>query len=44
MSFELAEPITPESGESAREFTDRLEGIYRTNLARAHKLRRQIES
>lgn len=43
LSFELGDPVIPEEGESAHEFTKRLEGIFEQNLSRAHKLRRQVE-
>lgn len=43
LSFELGEPIHPREGESAHDFTHRLEEIYQRNLSRAHKLRRQVE-
>ena len=43
LSFELGEPVIPEEGESAQEFTKRLEEIFELNLSRAHKLRRQVE-
>ncbi|QJE95441.1 lysophospholipid acyltransferase family protein [Luteolibacter luteus] len=43
LSFELGEPLIPEDGESAHEFTKRLEEIFEQNLSRAHKLRRQVE-
>lgn len=41
MSFELGEEIVPGDDESAKDFTTRLEHVYRSNLSRAHKLRRQ---
>ncbi|MEM1082725.1 MAG: lysophospholipid acyltransferase family protein [Verrucomicrobiota bacterium] len=44
LSFELGEALVPEEGESAKAFTARLEEVYTTNLARPHKLRRQIEA
>jgi 1-acyl-sn-glycerol-3-phosphate acyltransferase len=43
LSFELGEPMHPEKGESAKDFTNRLEQVYTTNLSRPHKLRRQVE-
>lgn len=43
LSFELGEPVRPQEGESAHDFTKRLEEIYARNLSRAHKLRRQVE-
>ena len=42
LSFELGEPLSVESGESAHAFTARLQRAFETNLSRAHKLRRQI--
>ncbi len=42
LSFELGEPLEIGPEESAHQFTKRLEGIYEHNLARAHKLRRQV--
>jgi 1-acyl-sn-glycerol-3-phosphate acyltransferase len=44
ISIELGEPVVPREGETAHEFTTRLEGIYEQNLSRAHKLRRQVEA
>lgn len=43
LSVELGEPLIPQEGESAQEFTKRLEDVFERNLSRAHKLRRQIE-
>ncbi|MCW1886886.1 1-acyl-sn-glycerol-3-phosphate acyltransferase [Luteolibacter flavescens] len=43
ISIELGDPVVPEEGETAHEFTKRLEEIYQRNLSRAHKLRRQVE-
>jgi 1-acyl-sn-glycerol-3-phosphate acyltransferase len=43
LSFELGDPVMPEEGETAHEFTKRLEEIFARNLSRAHKLRRQVE-
>ncbi len=42
LSFELGEPVRVEEGESAHDFTKRLEEIFEQNLSRAHKLRRQV--
>ncbi len=42
LSFELGEPLQVEEGESAHEFTKRLEDIFERNLSRAHKFRRQV--
>jgi 1-acyl-sn-glycerol-3-phosphate acyltransferase len=42
LSFELGAPVRVEEGESAHEFTKRLEEIFEGNLGRAHKLRRQV--
>ncbi len=43
ISFELGEPLETADGESAKDFTLRLQQVYEDNLSRAHKLRRQIE-
>ena len=43
LSFELGEPVVPMEGESAHDFTRRLEDIFERNLSRAHKLRRQAD-
>ena len=43
LSLELGEPVMPQEGESAHDFTKRLEELFERNLARAHKLRRQVE-
>jgi len=43
LSFELGEPVIPQEGESAHDFTKRLEELFERNLSRAHKLRRQVE-
>lgn len=43
LSIELGDPVIPEEGESAHDFTKRLEDIFERNLSRAHKLRRQVE-
>jgi 1-acyl-sn-glycerol-3-phosphate acyltransferase len=42
LSIELGDEVFPEAGESAHEFTRRLEELYERNLSRAHKLRRQV--
>jgi 1-acyl-sn-glycerol-3-phosphate acyltransferase len=42
LSFELGEPVWIGEGESAHEFTRRLEEVFERNLSRAHKLRRQV--
>ncbi|GAA5482503.1 lysophospholipid acyltransferase family protein [Haloferula sargassicola] len=42
MSFELGAEMVSDEGESAKEFTCRLEQGYRENLSRPHKLRRQV--
>jgi 1-acyl-sn-glycerol-3-phosphate acyltransferase len=44
LSFELGEPVVVEENESAKAFTARLTEVYKTNLSRPHKLRRQIEA
>jgi 1-acyl-sn-glycerol-3-phosphate acyltransferase len=42
LSFELGDPVRVEEGESAHDFTKRLQEIFENNLSRAHKLRRQV--
>ncbi|MBB5351416.1 1-acyl-sn-glycerol-3-phosphate acyltransferase [Haloferula luteola] len=42
MSFELGEEQSPQEGESAKDFTQRLEAEYQAHLSRPHKLRRQV--
>lgn len=42
LSFELGDPVRVEEGESAHDFTKRLQDIFENNLSRAHKLRRQV--
>ena len=42
LSIELGDPMFPEEGESAHDFTRRLEEVFERNLSRAHKLRRQV--
>lgn len=42
ISIELGKPLTVAEGESAQNFTARLEETYTRNLSRAHKLRRQV--
>lgn len=42
LSFELGEELRPTADESARDFTARLQANYEVQLARPHKLRRQV--
>lgn len=44
ISFNLGEPLHVEAGETAQDFTARLTAVYETELAKPHRLRRQLDS
>jgi 1-acyl-sn-glycerol-3-phosphate acyltransferase len=41
IAISVGEPLTPQVGESASEFTHRMQQVYEQELARSHPLRRQ---
>ncbi len=44
MRFELGQPLSPQAGESAQEFTARLAAVYDQELSKPDPLRRQIHA
>ncbi len=44
ISFDLGAPLLAEPGESAQDFTSRLAAVYEAELAKPHRLRRQLGS
>lgn len=44
ISIETGAPLVPESGETAQQFTKRLESAFERELSRPHPLRRKVET